>query len=498
MREPAIGPVVTLLGRAAVFDWTVMDVSSIALAGFAGGEREGDGGGTRPYAGMTRFRFKGHRAAALRGPGGLSAPCGGAPLGSDGGCGAPPPVSNPRGKAGPPVPWQHAVRDHFGAKPAHEPPPHPLGVVTCSVGAPVRPPNRSPDRSCSAGLSQMALVPEPPANTNVAPDAAGDSGLAAPRNYLELYGFARAPFAAGDPHGGFVLGASHRSALELLAGAMLAGRSAVVLTGEAQTGKTSLLETAIGMVSARGVHVVRVANWVPGPLSLKRLLSRVLGIPEPAQLSAADSDRAHAVLTAIPKGASHGVLAIDDADTLSTGALRYLTQLCRQDRHAPQLVLVGAPAIWPLLRQGEFRHLTHRISVRLRLARLTAEEVRLYIERRLWIAGSDTRKVLTPSALTEILIRTEGIPGQINVALERVFAAGFEHGHPRVTPQTVRLALGLPRPPTYRPPAPRRAPPIWLIAGTTLAVGMGAALYSYRSVLPDVAAAVMSTAGSRH
>jgi hypothetical protein len=71
-----------------------MDVSSIALAGLGGGERESDGGGTRPYAGMTRFRFKGHRAAALRGPGGLSAPFGGAPLGSRTGCGGLRAVSN--------------------------------------------------------------------------------------------------------------------------------------------------------------------------------------------------------------------------------------------------------------------------------------------------------------------------------------------------------------------------------------------------------------------
>ncbi len=45
-----------------------------------------DCGGSRPYAGMTRFRFKGHRAAALCGPGGISAPVGGAPLGSRAGC----------------------------------------------------------------------------------------------------------------------------------------------------------------------------------------------------------------------------------------------------------------------------------------------------------------------------------------------------------------------------------------------------------------------------
>jgi hypothetical protein len=75
LRDPAIGPVVTLLGRAAVFDWTVIDVSSIALGRAAMGRGESIGGDTRPYAGMTRFRFKGHRAAAsIADDGGISAP----------------------------------------------------------------------------------------------------------------------------------------------------------------------------------------------------------------------------------------------------------------------------------------------------------------------------------------------------------------------------------------------------------------------------------------
>ncbi len=61
------------------------------------GRRTGDcdRGGTRPYAGMTRFRFKGYRAAALdAGGGGISAPCGGAPLGSPVTCGGSGAVSN--------------------------------------------------------------------------------------------------------------------------------------------------------------------------------------------------------------------------------------------------------------------------------------------------------------------------------------------------------------------------------------------------------------------
>ena len=81
MWEPAIGPVVTELGRILAFDWTVMDPSLLHRGHWAEGTWRFRGG-SRPYAGMTRFRFKGHRAAALgAGCGGISAPCGRAPLG---------------------------------------------------------------------------------------------------------------------------------------------------------------------------------------------------------------------------------------------------------------------------------------------------------------------------------------------------------------------------------------------------------------------------------
>lgn len=332
------------------------------------------------------------------------------------------------------------------------------------------------------GLTQLTLVREQEGEEP--PDGPGADQPDA-RNYLELYGFARPPFAGDAPQGDFVPGESHRTTLEILAGAIIAGRSAIVVTGEAQIGKSILLDTAISLVERRGVTVMRIANKRPGPLSLKRLLSQVLGVEEPREMAQADSDRAHVLLTTPAVTGTHLVLAIDDADTLSVGALRYLTQLCRRGVPGPQLVFVGAPAVWPLLRQGEFRPLTQKIGVRLRITRLTAAEVRGYIERRLWMAGSETRKVLAQSALAEIVVRTEGIPGRINATLDRVFTTGFEHGHPRITPQTVRAALGVTRPPTIRPDAPRAAPPIWLIAGSVLLVGVGALLYANWDALPD-------------
>jgi general secretion pathway protein A len=336
------------------------------------------------------------------------------------------------------------------------------------------------------GLTPLDLAQEP---EGLDPTDEADLQAQEASTYLELYGFARAPFAAEATEGGFVLGESHRTALEAIAGAMIANRSWIVLTGEPQTGKSNLLDTAVALVARRDLKVIRISNKRTGPLSLKRLLSQVLGIEEPTSLAQAESDRAHAILTARPVGPSHTVLAIDDAETLSRGALRYLTQICRRGNiggTVPQLVFVGTPTFWPLLRQDEFRVLLERAAVRLRITRLTAVEARNYIERRLWMAGSETRKVLSPQALTEVVTRTEGIPGRINAALEKIFAAGFEQGHQRVTPQTVRAALGVSRPPTARRPSSGAAPPIWLIAGTSLAIGLGALLYVNRDSLSDV------------
>jgi hypothetical protein len=57
-----------------------MDLSFIARV-LAGGRRMVPDGDPRPYAGMTRFRFKGHRTAGVAPAQRYLSPCGGAPLG---------------------------------------------------------------------------------------------------------------------------------------------------------------------------------------------------------------------------------------------------------------------------------------------------------------------------------------------------------------------------------------------------------------------------------
>jgi hypothetical protein len=73
--------VVTELGRVVEFDWTVMDLSFDIVRGRYGRWKQGLMVSTRPSAGMTRFRFKGHRTAGCSGFPRYLSPVGGTPLG---------------------------------------------------------------------------------------------------------------------------------------------------------------------------------------------------------------------------------------------------------------------------------------------------------------------------------------------------------------------------------------------------------------------------------
>ena len=90
------GEVVTLLGRAAVFDWTVIGVSSIALAGCSGEERALR---SRRHPSLRRHdpvQVQGSPRRCCKQPLRYLSPLGGAPLGSRLTCGAVETLSNGR------------------------------------------------------------------------------------------------------------------------------------------------------------------------------------------------------------------------------------------------------------------------------------------------------------------------------------------------------------------------------------------------------------------
>ena len=118
------------------------------------------------------------------------------------------------------------------------------------------------------------------------------------------------------------------------------------LTGGAGTGKTTALNTALARQESAGDRVIRVNNFVAGPLSLHRVLAASIGVADAGELSAEELEPVLRKALADIGQAEPPILAVDDAQSLLPETLRYLCLLGGL-REAGQplfrILLVGRP-----------------------------------------------------------------------------------------------------------------------------------------------------------
>jgi general secretion pathway protein A len=311
------------------------------------------------------------------------------------------------------------------------------------------------------------------------PDAADEApAQPAPGNYLDFYGLGKPPFGPAAEPAPFLPLSGQRAAFEALAAGLRAGRGHLALTGEAGSGKTTLVTALLAREAATSRRVIRVGGDRPGILTRPRLIAALLDIPVPDAVSQEQLAQARTLVTPRANEAKPPVLAIDDAHLLAADALDWLTRVAGRKGAMPQLLLVGRPEMIPLLQQKHYRPLSSRMAPPQHLGPLTPHEMRLYIERRLWLAGSSTRRLLTSAAVRSVLRRAGGSAGRIDALLEAALARGFLLGHASLTASTIRQAAA------HLPQADRQRPQgqvlIWLSIGILL-VGMIA--FAWRAFL---------------
>ena len=169
------------------------------------------------------------------------------------------------------------------------------------------------------------------------------------------------------------------------------------LTGSAGTGKTMALNTALARCGSAGDRIIRVNNFVAGPLSLHRVLAASLGVGEAAELSAEALEPALRRALAEASKVSPPVLAVDDAQSLLPETLRYLSLLAglrENGRPVLRILLVGRPGF--TVRQA--------MPVQFTLETMRSEDAREVAAKRLAAAGL----TLADGSVQEIVQRAQG------------------------------------------------------------------------------------------
>lgn len=246
--------------------------------------------------------------------------------------------------------------------------------------------------------------------------------------YTKFYGFQERPFEI-TPDPKFVyMSDVHQEALARLQYAVREGKGFSVITGEAGTGKTTLVHLLLSKLDGR-VRTSYIFNPMLDRADFLNYVCDDLGIASDGMKSRGQSLRAlyDFLLGCFARG-EKVFLIIDEAQSLEPELLqdvRLLTNLETSKNKLLHVILLGQPELNQILEERRFRPLKQRITVRYHLRSLRLKETKEYILNRLKRVGSRNLSLFDNGAIKEIYSYSKGIPRLINIVCDNALLAGF-------------------------------------------------------------------------
>ena len=267
--------------------------------------------------------------------------------------------------------------------------------------------------------------------------------------YKDFFGLEKLPFnLTPDPEFLF-LPASHREALAGLTYGILERKGFVVLTGDAGTGKTTLINSVLSRLPADRVESSIILNPT---LTASEFLEGVLLDFEITDLAASKAQRLWKLQDFLAKTHHErrfAVLIIDEAHKLSHEVLEEIRLLGNYESASQkflQILLLGQSELDDVLDRRDLRQLKQRVALRLYVNPLTPAEIEQYISFRWTKAGGKSAPPFSAEAIAGVIQWSQGIPRLINSICDSALLMAYGEGSMWVAGNFVREAatsLGL-------------------------------------------------------
>jgi len=246
--------------------------------------------------------------------------------------------------------------------------------------------------------------------------------------YNAFFGFSENPFSLSPDPAFLYRSAQHEEALANLIYGVQSKKGFIVLTGEVGTGKTTMLECLRDILEAQYVEFAFIFNsritadqffeMIAYDLDLRcdrTSKTEVLFTLNSLLLQQADVGRTT-------------VLIVDEAHNLEWEVLeeiRLLGNLENRRGKLIQVILAGQPELDRKLDAPNLRQLKQRIVLRCNLQPFSPEDAAEYINSRMEKAGMPTQTVFSPEILSELFVRSQGIPRVINALCDNLLLTCF-------------------------------------------------------------------------
>jgi general secretion pathway protein A len=252
--------------------------------------------------------------------------------------------------------------------------------------------------------------------------------------YTAFYQLKEEPFRLTPDPRFLHLADPHRTALKVLLQGVLQRKGFTVVAGPVGTGKTTLLHTALQILTEKSEGRGRlVSAFLVNPtLAPAELLEAVLdeyeitctATSKPRRLAAL-----HQMLFQTQQQGGTAILLIDEAHLMSIELLEEIRLLGNTDTYQEkllQIVLCGQPELFAVLQRPELQALQQRIASTCLLRPLSLPETRAYMAERLHAAGLRGSSPFTGTAVEVIHRLTTGVPRLINLLSDACLSMGFE------------------------------------------------------------------------
>ena len=247
--------------------------------------------------------------------------------------------------------------------------------------------------------------------------------------YTSFYGLSKKPFAVQPDPQFLWLGENHKEALSTLRYGILENKGFLLLTGEAGTGKTTLitcLEETLGddillaVVSDPRQERIDFYNCIAKEFGLEKTFSSKVQflIQFSHFLHKADDD------------GKKVLLVVDDCHLLSQEMLeelRLLSNIEKADAKLINIFFVGQRDFNDMLVQPKNRAVRQRLTLKAELSPFSMNETEDYIRHRFSVAGGEDT-ILSVKSIQLVHKQAQGIPKTINLLCDKILSAGAAAG----------------------------------------------------------------------
>lgn len=246
--------------------------------------------------------------------------------------------------------------------------------------------------------------------------------------YNTYFGFTESPFNLSPDPAFLYRGPQHEEAIANLLYGVQNRKGFIVLTGEVGTGKTTMLECLRDSLEAEDIPFAFLFNSRLTVDQFFEMVAYDLALPCTKFTKTEVLFNLNQLLLRNAAQGGTTALIIDEAHDLERDVLeeiRMLGNLENRTGKLLQIVLAGQPELDAKLDSPSLRQLKQRVVLRFTLKPFGERETFDYINWRLAKAGMASQTVFPRELLSEIHVRSQGIPRLINIICDNLLLTTF-------------------------------------------------------------------------